>query len=181
MVTRFRLNTSSAGKLDEFKRLFAKCGCELEASTVDLAEVDADPLTVVVHKASQLDEGILVEDTSLAVEGASIGINIKWLLDHLESYLEHQAVWTVLLAQRLDGLVHVFKGEVRGTIVRASGSGGFGFDPYFLPEGSLKTLAEEKPDQVNARALAVQAFIEKRPFAIRAALKDWSGPWQEKS
>ena len=32
------------------------------------------------------------------------------------------------------------------------------FDPVFEPEGSTKTLAEEKPDEVSARAKAVEAF-----------------------
>ena len=34
------------------------------------------------------------------------------------------------------------------------------------PEGSTKTLAEEKPDEVSARAKAVEAFVQDIPFAI---------------
>lgn len=175
----YKLNTSNPGKLEEFRIFFNRYGCELEISEVDLDEVDSDPLTVITHKASQLDERILVEDTSLDIEGADVGINVRWLIDDLEKYLGKKAVWTVLLAYRLDDQVHIFKGEVQGTIVQLRSNGGFGFDPYFLPNGSTKTLAEEKPDQFNARSLAVEALMNNQRFVTRSPLYQWDGSWQK--
>lgn len=176
---KWRINTSNQGKLQEFKYLFSKYGIELSSTHVDLPEIHADPITVVAHKASQLEEHVLIEDTSLDVEGASVGINVRWLIDHLNECVGKKAVWRVLLAYRIGDEIHVFKGEVLGTIVKARGAGGFGFDPVFLPDRSNATLAEAKPDEVNARALAVDALISNKVFTTVPAIYQWDGPWQE--
>lgn len=176
--TKWRLNTSNLEKLQEFQKFFAKHDIELVSTQFDIKEISADPMTVVVHKASQLEEMVLIEDTSLDIEGADVGINVRWLIDHLKSYVGRKATWRVLLAYRKGDEIIVYKGEVKGQIVPASGNGGFGFDPIFLPEGTNKTLAESKPDQYNARALAVEALLKGKVFEIRKAIYDWNGPWQ---
>ncbi|MDB2613949.1 non-canonical purine NTP pyrophosphatase [Chlamydiales bacterium] len=175
----FKINTSNKGKLKEYQRLFSKYQMDLKISEIDLDEVDADPITVIAHKASQLEEGILVEDTSLEVDGADIGVNIRWLLDSLDQFENKKAIWTTLLGYRKGNKIYIFKGEVVGTIVYPQMDGGFGFDPYFLPEGSTKTLAAEKPDHHNARALAVENLVNKNCFQIEEAIFDWNGPWQK--
>lgn len=75
-----------------------------------------------------------------------------------------------------------------GTIVEPRGDSNFGqappdlfivsFDPVFLPDGSDKTLAEDKPDEVNARAKAVENFVKDIPFAITNPIFDWEGEYQ---
>lgn len=176
----YRLNTSNPNKLREFRDLFSEHRLKLAVSEVDLDEVDSDPLTVIVHKASQVDEGVLVEDTSLDVAGADVGVNVRWLIDDLESYLGRRAAWTVLLAYRQDDQVYVFDGKVEGQIVAPRDDiAGFGFDPYFLPDGSTHTLAEEKPARFNARALAVRNFVDNQPYAIRTPIEQWDGEWQQ--
>ena len=173
------INTSNQGKLKEFERLFAKYGITLKATKQDLREIDADPVTVVVHKASGLEAGIIVEDTSLEIEGESIGVNVRWLLDYLSHHLGKKAVWKTLLAYEKDGRIYVFEGVVHGTLIFPRGEDGFGFDPYFLPDGSTQTLAEAKPDEVNARAKAVEALVHKRPLCAVDPITEWEGLWQE--
>lgn len=175
----WNLNTSNIGKWQEFKKIFISHGIELIHSQIDLREIKADPLEVVAHKASQLSEGTLVEDTCLDVEGSDIGINVKWLINHLADFAGQQAVWIVFLAYRKGNEVVVFRGEVKGHIVEAKGSNGFGFDPYFLPLGSKETLAQSKPDQYNARVLVVEALIQNKPFARLEAIYEWDGAWQQ--
>jgi XTP/dITP diphosphohydrolase len=175
-----KLNTSNPGKFEEFKRLFEESGYTLEGTAVDLPEIDADHLTIVVNKASQLEEDIIVEDTSLEVEGAEFGTNIRWLLDHLQEYTGRKALWVVLLAVRQGNEILIYKGTVLGTIVNPKGTSGFGFDPFFLPEGATQTLAESKPDHFNARAQAVQALVTGNIWAKRPVMKQWKGPWQKK-
>lgn len=178
---KWKINTSNLGKFEEFKRLFAKYGCALTATHIDLKEIDSDPVSVVVHKASQIGENIIVDDTSLEIEEESVGVNIRWLLDHLPNYIGRKARWTVLLAYRQNQEVFVYKGSISGTIVRPRGTSGFGFDPTFLPEGSDKTLAESKPDQFSARAVAVEALINGNVCAKRSVISKWDGPWQSNS
>ncbi len=173
-----KINTSNPGKLKEYEHLFGRENIRLVSTNIDLDEIDADPLTVILHKASQLEEGVLVEDTSLEVEGTDIGVNIRWQLNDLERHLECKAAWILFLAYRRKDEVFVFKGEIRGKIVKPRQEKGFGFDPYFMPFGAEKTLAEDKPDAFNARAHAVKALIQEKPFSIQPAIYHWEGPWQ---
>lgn len=176
---KWSINTSNQGKLKEFERLFASHGISLKSTQYDLREIDADPLTVVVHKASQLNEGVLVEDTSLDIEGADVGVNVRWLIDNLNVYVGRKATCRVLLAYQKEGKIHVFEGRISGKIVEKQGANGFGFDPFFLPDNASETLAQSKPDRFNARAKAVESLLTGNPIAIRAPLLDWNGPWQK--
>ncbi len=174
----WKLNTSNLGKFEEFKRLFGKFGCSLSATHFDLKEIDADPISVITHKASQMDEEIIVDDTSLEIEGAAVGVNIRWLLFHLPEYIGRKAIWTVLLAYRKNNEVLVYRGSISGTIVEPKGSNGFGFDPTFLPDGAEKTLAESKPDQFSSRAKAVEALMNGNLWTKQPVIFNWNGPWQ---
>lgn len=174
----WKLNTSNLNKFEEFKRLFAQYGDRLEATHIDLKEINADPLTVIAHKASKVDENVLVEDTVLDVEGTSVGIHVRWLLDHLADYVGRQAQWKVLLAYRQGNKVRVYKGSVTGQIVEPSGTSNFGFDPIFLPDGASETLAESKPDEFNARAKAVEYLIQNKIWMTAPSIPEWEGPWQ---
>ena len=176
--SRWILNTSNEGKMAEFRRLFNQYKIHLLQQNADLKEIDADPVAVVVYKASQMEEGVLVEDTSLDIEGANVGINIRWVLEHLSQHIGRKAEWRVLLAHQKQGKIYVYEGIVRGRIVEPRGEGGFGFDPFFIPEDSAYTLAESKPDKVNARAKAVEALIHDRPIKIESPMTLWNGPWQ---
>lgn len=175
----WKINTSNLGKFEEFKRLFSQNGELLEVTHFDLEEIDADPVTVVAHKASQLGENVIVEDTSLEIENASIGVNIRWLLGHLSDFVGHKAEWVVLLAYREVNHIYIYKGSISGIIVEPRGTQGFGFDPYFLPDGAIKTLGESKPDSHSARAKAVKALLTGKTWTIHPVIDKWEGQWQK--
>ncbi|WP_018348138.1 RdgB/HAM1 family non-canonical purine NTP pyrophosphatase [Longispora albida] len=60
-----------------------------------------------------------------------------------------------------DGTEHVVMGEMRGTIIReARGTGGFGYDPIFVPDGHEVTSAELTPEAKDAISHRGQAFRE---------------------
>lgn len=177
----WKLNTSNLGKLQEFRQLFLKHNIELSSTFYDLTEIDADPVLVAAHKASQVDEYTLIEDTCLDIEDANVGINVRWVLDNIEDYAGKKAVWRVLLAYRVGDMVHLYQGEVNGTIVPSNGRSGFGFDPVFLPEGATHTLAESKPDIYNARSYAVEALLQNKPYQSIPAIYYWDGAWQQEN
>ena len=179
-----RLNTSNMKKFAEFERMFTRAGKTLTHTAVDLREIDADEVQVVAHKASCAGEGVIIEDTSFDVEGADVGVNIRWLLDNLDQHVGKAAVWRVLLAVlRAGGQVQVYEGLVHGTIVPAPPVDplrpAFGFDPVFRPLGCSKTLAEDKPDCVSARAKAVAALLADDEKCTVPAIVEWTGPWQD--
>ena len=174
----WKLNTSNLGKYEEFKLLFEAHGASLEATHIDLKEIDADPVSVIVHKASQFDESILVDDTSLDIEGGRCGIHVRHLLDQLNEFAGCHAVWTVLLGIRKGNEILIYRGAVPGMIVKPQGNLGFGFDPVFLPDGTDKTLAQERRHEFNARRQAVLALLENRVWKIQPLNKNWDGPWQ---
>ncbi|HET7172000.1 MAG TPA: RdgB/HAM1 family non-canonical purine NTP pyrophosphatase [Gaiellales bacterium] len=57
------------------------------------------------------------------------------------------------------------RGELAGTLAAAPrGTGGFGYDPAFVPDGESRTVAEMSPDEKDAvshRARAARALREK--------------------
>lgn len=186
MTIPWRINSANPGKRAEYERLFKKNASLLDQNRkitftqVELDEIDSDPVSVVVHKASIVEEGVLVDDTSLDVEGADIGIHVKWLKDKLLDYVGKKAQMRVLLAYREGNQVYVYSGETPGTITVPTGNGkqGFGIDPIFLPLGSHKTFAEEKPDSLHPRALAVKNLFEGKYFTIKPVIEAWQGKMQ---
>jgi XTP/dITP diphosphohydrolase len=66
-----------------------------------------------------------------------------------------------------DGREHVLRGEVRGSLLFApKGSGGFGYDPIFVPDGETRTTAEMSPaekDAISHRGRAFRALGARLP------------------
>jgi XTP/dITP diphosphohydrolase len=65
-----------------------------------------------------------------------------------------------------DGVSELYRGEVEGTMVwPPRGSGGFGYDPMFVPAGLTRSFAEITPEEKHAvshRARAFARFAEAR-------------------
>ena len=71
-----------------------------------------------------------------------------------------------------DGRSEVVTGEVRGTLLRAPrGTGGFGYDPIFLPEGLQLTSAELSPadkDRISHRGQALRLLVPRLVEVLHA-------------
>lgn len=67
-----------------------------------------------------------------------------------------------------DGAVRVFEGACAGAIAEAArGTGGFGYDPIFVPEGEAVTMAEISPDTKNRISHRARALRAAEPFLLR--------------
>ncbi|GAA2170834.1 RdgB/HAM1 family non-canonical purine NTP pyrophosphatase [Actinomadura napierensis] len=68
---------------------------------------------------------------------------------------------------------HTVEGRMRGTVIRSPrGTGGFGYDPVFLPDGETRTTAEMAPaekDAISHRGKAFRALAGLLPDALAAA------------
>jgi XTP/dITP diphosphohydrolase len=64
-----------------------------------------------------------------------------------------------------EGKPQTVEGECRGSITRtARGSGGFGYDPLFVVEGTEHTMAELPDDEKNRVSHRARAFAALRPL-----------------
>jgi XTP/dITP diphosphohydrolase len=104
-------------------------------------------------------------------EGATYESNVAKLLRELERVgattpdRRRARFRTVALARFPDGGEVVAEGVVDGTVAASpQGSGGFGYDPVFVPDGaSDRAFAEMTPDEKHAvshRGRAFRAFAE---------------------
>jgi XTP/dITP diphosphohydrolase len=61
-------------------------------------------------------------------------------------------------------LIRMFTGSVNGTVTHEKrGTGGFGFDPIFIPRGEKRTFAEmsiEEKNHISHRAKALEKFAK---------------------
>lgn len=146
-------------------------------------EEDAETLEGNARKKAQTlyrhtNAASLADDTGLEVEalegrpgvhsarfaGPEAGDeeNRRLLLEMLEGIKNRAARFrTVIAYVDRDGM-HYFEGICRGTIISEErGSGGFGYDPIFVPEGSEKTFSELSAEEKNAvshRGRALREF-----------------------
>ncbi|HEY2868156.1 MAG TPA: RdgB/HAM1 family non-canonical purine NTP pyrophosphatase [Gaiellales bacterium] len=69
-----------------------------------------------------------------------------------------------LVAIAPDGAELHARGELTGTLAAAPrGSGGFGYDPAFVPDGETRTVAEMTPEEKDAMSHRARAAAALRP------------------
>ena len=93
--------------------------------------------------------------------------NMQKVLKELYSIRNRKAKFKTVIALILNGKEFFFEGAVNGTVLKEKkGIGGFGYDPFFKPEGYKETFAEMSiglKNKISHRGLAVKklvAFLE---------------------
>ncbi|MFH1159320.1 MAG: RdgB/HAM1 family non-canonical purine NTP pyrophosphatase [bacterium] len=77
-----------------------------------------------------------------AGEGCSFDDNIEKVLHELEGIENRNAWFRCVVCLILEGREYLFEGRINGKIIRErQGSGGFGYDPVFIPDGYQQTFA----------------------------------------
>ncbi len=87
--------------------------------------------------------------------------NIKLVLEQLENMEDRSASFRTFIALQFMGQMHLFEGSVSGSITFSTkGTGGFGYDPIFVPDGGLHTWGEspELKKVLSHRKLAFLAM-----------------------
>nr|WP_294905933.1 RdgB/HAM1 family non-canonical purine NTP pyrophosphatase [uncultured Lacibacter sp.] len=123
------------------------------------------------HKAQYLHERLhkdcFAEDTGLEVEalngepgvksaryageGRDFEANIDKLLTNLNGQQNRRARFRTVFTLIRNGQLYQFEGICNGTILeKRTGTGGFGYDPVFLPDGSKKAFAEMTTEEKNS-------------------------------
>ncbi len=190
------LATGNPGKVDELRALLADLSIILvpAADLDNPPEVveDAETLAGNARKKARAfhdhtARATLADDTGLevaALDGrpgvhtarfagpdATPDANKRRLLDELEGVADRRARFrTVVALVTADGTAHTFEGICRGTITTAPrGTGGFGYDPLFQPEGHDQTFAEMPADAKNEVSHRRRALDALHDFLARAA------------
>lgn len=95
--------------------------------------------------------------------------NLHTLLNNLESKEDRTAYYKAVICLIWDGEAYYFEGVCKGTITtEPRGTGGFGYDPVFVPDGYDSTFAELDPgvkNEISHRGKAVRkmaAFIKEQ-------------------
>lgn len=90
--------------------------------------------------------------------------NIKKLLLKLEDVAERSARFRTVISLVWNGKEFQFEGVVEGRITDSVfGTGGFGYDPIFIPRGYDLTFAEmdlSRKNQISHRARAIRQLVD---------------------
>jgi len=204
LIPRLVLASNNAGKLREFHRLLAPLGIEVIAqSTFGIPEADEPHDTFVENALAKArhacrhaklpaladDSGICVralagapgvQSARYAGEPKSDGRNNAKLIASLAGITDrraHYACVLALLRHEADPEPIVTEGAWHGTIVDAPrGTGGFGYDPYFLDASTGLTAAElplERKNELSHRGKAIRALIAR--LVVEAGHRDPNG------
>jgi XTP/dITP diphosphohydrolase len=105
-----------------------------------------------------------VYSARFAGENKDSDANIDKALALMDSTKNRKARFRTVIALIMNGKEYFFEGIVNGQILEEKrGTGGFGYDPVFVPEGRNLTFAEMSLDEKNKishRALAVERLRE---------------------
>lgn len=182
------LATHNPGKVRELERRLEGLGFTLVPAPADAPDVDEDAPTLegnALKKAHALHDftGLpaLADDTGLEVDalggkpgvhsarfagpGAHDADNRRKLLEALSEVPESQraARFRTVLAFVTDSGEETFEGICAGRILDAErGTGGFGYDALFVPDGYKESFAEMPLDlknRISHRARALDAFV----------------------
>jgi XTP/dITP diphosphohydrolase len=192
VITRLVLASGNAGKLREFRRLLGPLDIEVIAQG-DLGIPDApephvtfieNALAKARHASALANLPALADDSGVcvdALDGApgvqsaryageprSDARNNARLIETLRGVTDRRAHYycvLVLVRHADDPEPIIAEGAWHGTIIDAPrGDGGFGYDPYFLDNGTGLTGAElplETKNALSHRGQAIRALIAK--------------------
>lgn len=180
--------TNNQHKVEEIRSVI---GERFEIITLREAGIDIDipePHETIAANASEkskviyelTDKDCFSEDTGLEVEalngepgvksaryagdGKDFQKNIDKLLTNLSGKENRKARFITVISIILNKTEHLFEGICEGKIIEEqTGTGGFGYDPVFVPDGSSKTFAEMSMEEKNVfshRRKATDKLIE---------------------
>jgi XTP/dITP diphosphohydrolase len=173
------LVTSNRHKFEEISAMFRIAEIPLEWKHVKYEEIQEDTTEMISYRScvevrKDLHDDFFLEDTGLYVPAlhgfpgpysAYVNNTIGYAgLQRLVDGKERTAYFKTVISLSMNGAIMQFGGVLKGAISdQAKGSTGFGFDPVFLPDGEVLTLAEmdvETKNRLSHRGRAVSALIK---------------------
>ena len=104
-----------------------------------------------------------VKSARYAGEDKSFDKNVEKLLSEMTGKEDRSARFRTVISLRLDRAHHLFEGICEGTILNEpNGTGGFGYDPIFVPQGANCSFAQmtmEEKNMFSHRKKAVEQLV----------------------
>jgi len=108
-----------------------------------------------------------VHSARFAGENKDSSANIEKVISMLAGSQNREARFRTVIALILDNKEYLFEGIVNGTIISGKrGSGGFGYDPIFIPDGKILTFAEMDLSEKNSVSHRARAFEKLKFFLV---------------
>jgi XTP/dITP diphosphohydrolase len=99
--------------------------------------------------------------------------NTQKVLKLMQGKKNRKAKFRTVIALILNGSEFLFEGTVSGIILHNErGSGGFGYDPIFVPEGKNKSFAEMSINEKNMISHRARAFEKLKLFLFQNSAPD---------
>jgi XTP/dITP diphosphohydrolase len=176
--------TSNDGKFREISQQMKEHSYELEHIKTTYPEIQADTLDETIIPGlrwlmERYSRPIMIDDSGLFIDslkgfpGVYSAYVFKTLgcdgiLRLMDSVKDRSARFECCIGFMMPGGNPLLvKGTSRGSISsRKAGTGGFGYDPVFIPEGYSKTFAQlEIPEKnkISHRGRAIEAFLKELP------------------
>jgi XTP/dITP diphosphohydrolase len=114
-----------------------------------------------------------VKSARFAGDGRDFSANIDKLLQMLGSDKNRKAQFRTVIALIWDNKEYLFEGIVEGKIIsERRGTGGFGYDPIFIPDGKSRTFAEMPLAEKNRVSHRARALEKLKTFLSRVNSPD---------
>jgi XTP/dITP diphosphohydrolase len=197
-MSRVLLATRNMQKLAELRRILAEVACVELLGLEDVPAYDEAPETGLTFADNALLKAreaarhtglvAVADDSGLAVDALNgmpgvlsarwagpardDAANLRLVLAQIADLPELRRGAAFVCAAALvtpDGAEHVVEGRVDGTLLYAPrGTGGFGYDPIFVPIGENRTTAELTPAEKDAISHRGKAFRALAPHIADA-------------
>ena len=161
--------------MKEARKVLSEYGIQLVQYPAKRVEIQSDdPTKIAEYSLNHIpDDGriMLVEDAGLFIDHYSgfpgpyssyalEKLDNQGILNLMRDIQDRGAEYQSSIALRVNSSIHYFKGVVRGKISEMMrGTGGFGYDPIFIPEeGDGITFGEMTDEEKNGISHRARAF-----------------------
>lgn len=108
-----------------------------------------------------------VHSARFAGEMKDPSANIEKVMSMLNGKDDRSARFRTVIALIADKKEYLFEGIVNGVIIKEKrGSGGFGYDPVFIPDGKLLTFGQMDLAEKNTISHRARAFEKLKEFLL---------------
>lgn len=176
--------TSNDGKFKEIYHQMAERGYSLERVNMTYPEIQADTIQETIAPGLQwlmerINRPLIIDDTGLLIDALKgfpgvysayvfKTIGCDGILRLMEGVMNRSARFECCIGFMMPGgKSFIAKGTSRGRISAGKiGTGGFGYDSIFIPEGYNKTFAQldvPEKNKISHRGMAVEVLLKELP------------------